>query len=170
MSHNLNDTHLKLLSGAAQRPDRCLLPAETLKGSARTKIAAKLIGLGFIEETPAQHGMPIWRQDGDEAIALRITREGAAAIGVELPLEEEAQPDAAGTSRAPRSGSKLAGVIDLLSRAEGATLAEMTASTEWLPHTTRAALTGLRQRGYAISREASEERGSVYRIAGVDAA
>lgn len=38
----------------------------------------------------------------------------------------------------------------LLVRDEGATLAQMIAVTGWLPHTTRAALTGLRKAGYAI--------------------
>ena len=38
----------------------------------------------------------------------------------------------------------------LLVRDEGATLDQMIAATGWLPHTTRAALTGLRKSGYAI--------------------
>ena len=38
----------------------------------------------------------------------------------------------------------------LLLRDEGATLDQMIAATGWLPHTTRAALTGLKRRGYAI--------------------
>ena len=38
----------------------------------------------------------------------------------------------------------------LLLRDEGATLEQMIAATGWLPHTTRAALTGLKKRGYAI--------------------
>jgi hypothetical protein len=38
----------------------------------------------------------------------------------------------------------------LLLRDEGATFDQMIAATGWLPHTTRAALTGLRKRGYAI--------------------
>lgn len=38
----------------------------------------------------------------------------------------------------------------LLLRDEGATLDQMIATTGWLPHTTRAALTGLRKAGYAI--------------------
>ena len=33
---------------------------------------------------------------------------------------------------------------------EGATIARMIAATGWLPHTTRAALTGLKKLGYAI--------------------
>ena len=44
-------------------------------------------------------------------------------------------------------------------------LAELVAATGWLPHTTRAALTGLRKRGYAIAIDrADKPRGSVYRI------
>jgi Protein of unknown function (DUF3489) len=46
----------------------------------------------------------------------------------------------------PRAGSRLAEVIDLLSRDQGATIGELIAATNWLPHTTRAALAGLRVR------------------------
>ena len=42
-------------------------------------------------------------------------------------------------------------LADLLARDEGATLDQMIAATAWLPHTTRAALTGLKKKGYAIS-------------------
>ena len=46
-----------------------------------------------------------------------------------------------------------------------APLAELVAATSWLPHTTRAALTGLRKRGYAVGIDrADKARGSVYRI------
>lgn len=41
-------------------------------------------------------------------------------------------------------------IASLLLRDEGATLDQMIAATGWLPHTTRAALTGLRKKGYAI--------------------
>ena len=64
----------------------------------------------------------------------------------------------------PRAGSKLAEVIDLLSRDQGATLGELIAATHWLPHTTRAALTGLRKRGYAVERT-RPDRVTRYRIA-----
>jgi hypothetical protein len=50
----------------------------------------------------------------------------------------------------PRLGSKLADVIQLLWREKGATIEELVAATGWLPHTTRAALTGLRKRGYEV--------------------
>lgn len=38
----------------------------------------------------------------------------------------------------------------LLIRDEGATIDQMIAATGWLPHTVRAALTGLKKTGYAI--------------------
>ncbi len=38
----------------------------------------------------------------------------------------------------------------LVVRDEGATLEQMIAATGWLPHTTRAALTGLRKAGYVF--------------------
>jgi uncharacterized protein DUF3489 len=63
----------------------------------------------------------------------------------------------------PRAGSKLAEVIDLLSRDQGATIGELIAATNWLPHTTRAALTGLRKRGYEIERSRSD-RVTRYRV------
>jgi Protein of unknown function (DUF3489) len=68
-------------------------------------------------------------------------------------------------TRAPRAGSKLSKVIELLSRMEGANVAELTSTTKWLPHTARAALTGLRKRGYQIERFRGEGESSHYRIA-----
>ena len=63
----------------------------------------------------------------------------------------------------PRPGSKQALILSLLSRRQGASLAEMMQATGWLPHTTRAALTGLRQRGCTIERSASADGSSTYR-------
>lgn len=50
--------------------------------------------------------------------------------------------------KAPSKQDRLAA---LLVRDEGASLDQMVAATGWLPHTTRAALTGLKKKGYAIS-------------------
>ena len=59
-------------------------------------------------------------------------------------------------------------VLDLLQRDGGASLAEIVEATGWLPHTARAALTGLRKKGNAIERTsiAGESR---YQIAVVAA-
>ena len=59
----------------------------------------------------------------------------------------------------------MATAIEMLRAAEGATVAELSQAMGWLPHTTRAVLTGLRKRGYAVTLDRSDaERGSVYRI------
>ena len=65
---------------------------------------------------------------------------------------------------APRDGSKLALVIERLRRADGATIVDLNEATGWLPHTTRAALTGLRKRGYAVIRDRIGAGDLVYRI------
>ena len=55
-------------------------------------------------------------------------------------------------------------MIELLQRDQGARLDELIAATGWLPHTARAALTGLRHRGYDVRLERGETgRASVYR-------
>ena len=53
-------------------------------------------------------------------------------------------------SAAGKKPSKQECLAALLVRDEGATLDQMIAATGWLPHTTRAAMTGLRRKGYAI--------------------
>jgi hypothetical protein len=80
--------------------------------------------------------------------------------------ESKASDIASPTSlRAPRPGTKLGAVVDRLSAEKGATISELTTATGWLDHTTRAALTGLRRRGYTLSLTPRERDGaSVYRI------
>lgn len=55
------------------------------------------------------------------------------------------------TEPAPRE-TKAHQVLTLLRRQEGATLDELITATGWPPHTTRAALTGLRKKGHAIEK------------------
>jgi hypothetical protein len=82
-------------------------------------------------------------------------RSGVAATGVR----------AVPPSSAPREGTKLAQVIALLERAEGAVIGELMATTGWLAHTTRAALTGLRKRGYTVElKKGADGKESRYRI------
>jgi len=50
-----------------------------------------------------------------------------------------------------KAESKNSRVIALLQRQEGASLNELVAETGWQPHTTRAALTGLRKKGLVIN-------------------
>lgn len=72
---------------------------------------------------------------------------------------------AASTKAAPKPQTKIAKVMALLSRKGGATLAELTDATGWQQHSVRAALTGLKKKGHAISKA---KRGDVtcYRLGG----
>jgi hypothetical protein len=165
----LTDTQLAILSSAAQREDHGLVLPERLKGQAARNTVERLISRGLVEEVRATGELPVWRHDDQGRYGLRVTGAGLVAIGLEPAadgtsegrseseqpaLEHQPRNDRAGDrdrSAAPRSGSKQALIISLLSREEGATLAGITAATGWLPHTARAALTGLRHKGYALT-------------------
>jgi len=56
----------------------------------------------------------------------------------------------AGGAAAPLQTTKRDLVLALLRQAGGASLADITQATGWLPHSTRAALTRLRKKGHAI--------------------
>ena len=155
-------------------------------GPAIGKVSAKLPKLSLVREIRAKAGIPVWRRDeAGVGFALKLTTAGLKAIAVDEGRKDAIEPiDApqlaplAGTktfadpygvdehnaTRIPRKGSKLARVIDLLRRIDGATILQLTEATGWLPHTTRAALTGLRKRGYAVVRERVGAADSVYRI------
>jgi hypothetical protein len=182
MSVKLTDAQLVMMSAAAQRKDRCLSALATIKGAALSKVGVKLAKLGLAREIEAKPGAPIWRRDdAGQGYALKLTAAGLKAIAVdegsqdtiepgEVPQPEAknvASPDEGGhpaRTAAPRDGSKLGRVIDLLQRSDGATIPNLTEATGWPPHTTRAALTGLRKRGYAVIRERAGAGDSVYRI------
>jgi len=195
MSIKLNDTQLVLLSAASQRDDHCLVRPAGPKRAQAQRAVAKLLEAGLLKEIRAKAGAPIWRRDDEsgQTYALKLTAAGAKAIAVDEatasesmgeqranhPISVNPKPEpvsdpagidrpnsnVASTPTSPRGGTKIAQVIELLQRGDGATLAELVAATGWLPHTTRAALTGLRKRGYAVGIDrADKARGSVYRI------
>lgn len=65
----------------------------------------------------------------------------------------------------PKTGSKLA-KLSLFLKGEGRTLKALSKSLGWQPHTVRAAMTRLRQRGYEIERVPGEgAEPSVFRLA-----
>jgi hypothetical protein len=176
-STKLTDTQLIVLSRAAQREDGAATLPEGMTEKATQTLAAMLVERGLFREIRAKPGMPVWgRSEEVRPHSLIITKLGRTAIKVEDDRESgdtELGAPAALTDKAasaqseqstPRQGSKLATVIDLLGRKRGAGIEELIAATGWLPHTTRAALTGLRKRGYTVERERSEKGGSVYRI------
>jgi hypothetical protein len=171
-SFKLNDIHLILLSTAAGRDDGAILPAADSIAGQQAQISKALIQLlkhELVEEIPAGVKDPAWREEGDERLGLVISAAGRSAIGVDDDGGEKAGgPEAAGPTPpappAPRATSKSATVVALLEREQGATLAELVEATGWLPHTTRAALTGLRKKGHVIAKFKRDEV-TCYRIA-----
>jgi hypothetical protein len=83
---------------------------------------------------------------------------------IEAPLASGLAPAEAQIPDPIAPVSKIAQVISLLQRSGGATLTELVATTGWLPHTTRAALTGLRKKGYTLDKE-SRDGDTAYSIA-----
>lgn len=64
-----------------------------------------------------------------------------------------------------KRSSKSGLVLQMLQRSEGATIAQIVGATGWLPHTTRAALTGLKKKGHEITSAKAEGEERVYRAA-----
>jgi hypothetical protein len=68
------------------------------------------------------------------------------------PGEPDPESIIVAAPRPPRQ-TKQALLLELIGRDGGATLEELTSAAGWLPHTTRAAITGLRKRGHGVRRE-----------------
>ena len=98
----LTDMQLVILSAASQRDDRGVELPANLKGAAARKVADKLIRSGLLEEVRAAGSLPVWRRDDDSGpMALRITKTGLEAIGIDdvavaAPTETSVRPAPAG--------------------------------------------------------------------------
>jgi hypothetical protein len=69
-------------------------------------------------------------------------------------------------ARSMRDGTKQKHIVDLLRRAEGATIAEMAEATNWQAHSVRGLLAGALKTklGLTIVSDKTDERGRVYRV------
>ncbi len=164
----LNDTQLLVLSAASQRPDGLLTPPERLRGAALQIFQRKLVELQLATEQAVGSNDPAWHQSDERGrVGLHIAPSGLTALGLEPEetiTESERGPSPDSPSNAPpRSGSKIAIVLELLLRPEGASIDEIIAATQWLPHTVRAALTGLRKRGHVVELRRGEGNRAAYR-------
>ena len=168
----LTDTQLVILSAAAGRDDRAVLPLpKSLKANkgAATTVLKTLLKKGLVEETPAALGDEHWREDASgHKMALTITDAGLAGLD-----GEPAKPTSRRTSKrsgvASKNGTptgKAGTILALLSRPKGAGINELQKATGWQAHSIRAAITGLRKRGITVTR--SQDDGvTVYRADGV---
>lgn len=159
---NLSDAQRILLSTAAQRDSGSLLPlpASLKPGGGTAKAITALIKHGLAVEGETNDPAAARRSEGDIDYGVFLTPAGGAAIGIDPGDDQTAGASGAGKEAAnvtaaqdaPRASSKTAAVVALLARPDGATVPDLIAATGWLPHTTRAALTGLRKKGHVITR------------------
>jgi hypothetical protein len=175
MPIKLNDLQLILLSHAARSEGGNVLPLpDTVTDQTRAHKELKaLLHRGLFAEAETSKPAASWRSEEDLHFGLIITENGKEAIG--LGEAEAAADEALGIASPPseapaplrdeRAGSKIANVLALLRRPQGATLPELIEATGWLAHTTRAALTGLRKKGHGITR-AKRDDIACYHITG----
>ena len=151
MTNRLSATQQALLKTAAGCEDRAIRWPAALRGGARTKIVAALVEAGLAHNRSG---------------SLVVTDEGMRAVGVE-PAARSAPRK--GGAKAPRSrtDSKQARLIDMLKRAEGASLAEIVEAFGWMPHTARGVIAGALKKklGLEVTSEKVEGR-RVYRLVG----
>lgn len=166
----LNDLHLVLLSTAAARDTGSLLPFPASVAGEQERIAkavSELMRRSLVEEALTKDHMLRWRDDDGESIGLVITDKGRAAIGAGEDEQTQIEPGVTDAGvraeRSPSPSNKTSLVVALLEREQGASITDLTNATGWLPHTTRAALTGLRKKGHNVERFQHAD-GSRYRI------
>lgn len=82
----------------------------------------------------------------------RMAREPKADPAADEHEALAANPEQGASAALAKRSTKAETVLTLLKRPEGATLDELVAATGWLPHTTRAAMTGLKKKGHQITR------------------
>ncbi len=191
----LSDTQLVILSAAARRRDRAVLPLPRslkVKGGAVTKTLEGLRKKGLLDEKPATRIVTAWREGEDgRRMMLAITGAGLRAIGVDVVRKTSKQssstkpqpkqrsrraerkpsgskPKGRTSPAAVRPGTKQALLIELLKRKRGATIEEIVEATGWQAHSVRGAISGALKKklGLAVTSERVEDRGRVYRIAG----
>jgi len=183
----LTESQLVVLNTACQRDDRSVYPLTLkLNVAAAAKVLKSLLAKGLIEEVPAKHQDEVWREDkDDQRLTLRATPAADAALGIDDgALSAEAPPPApakgkkkggaakkrekAKTTRAPRTNTKQARLIEMLKRAKGATIDEIVEELDWQAHTVRGAIAGALKKklGLDVTSEKVQGRGRVYRVAG----
>ena len=183
----LTHNQLIVLSNAATRDDGVASPPQEMGRAAAAKVGSSLVARKLMRESRSKPEMPVWREANGKNINLAITRAGRDAIGVgddAKPSDRSAlqatgasaavktqrasaavQPEQHSIGAAPGTGSKQALIVDLLSKEGGVTIDALIKATGWLPHTTRAALTRLRKRGFVVERILHAPGASLYRIA-----
>ena len=172
----LTETQSIILSAGAQRPDNIALPLpKGLAGAAAKMVGTKMIERGWLKEVDAdmRKPEPLWRETGDgHGTTLVVTGAGLLAIGIEpvvvktmALISKRAAEMPVPKMPTPRTGTKQAILVAMLSAPDGATIKEIMAATGWQAHTVRGAISGALKKklGMPITSTKVEVRGTVYR-------
>jgi hypothetical protein len=167
----LSDAQLVILSAAAQRADRSVLPfSQSLgaKGAALGKVIETLSRRKLVVERRVINGETEWRRDQeDRPLGLFITNGGLLALGLD-ESEKEEEPKAAASKtgqtkkpaarprpkarKSPAPEAKKRGaqartkqdlVIHMLRRQSGVSVDDIIAKTGWQQHSVRGFFSGL---------------------------
>lgn len=129
-----------------------------LKGGAFTKVTDGLAKTGHL----------VWDTVNSQYVVTEAGRAAVADTGRAAGESGDAGGEVAPARppRAPRENSKQSQLIAALRSPDGATIDELKERFGWLPHTVRAAMTGLSKRGLTAkpTSEKVEGRGRVYRL------
>ena len=148
-----------ILAGAGRHPEHRLTRPEGVKAPTYRSALQALRRRGLIENEAGADG-------SSRPARSVVSTAGLAFLGLNIPEEAEVAPAEPTAARAPRSGTKQALVVTMLAGRDGASIDELMTATSWLPHTTRAALTGLRKRGFAIVTHRVAGAATLYRLDG----
>ena len=120
------------------------------------------------EVQPGASAAPLPKADVDSsAMSTGSGTTGRPASPSKAKSKRTVPAEAPGADRPPAS-TKRAVLIGMLERAEGASITEIGQRLGWLPHTVRAAITGLRHAGREVTRGKDQSGQSVYRLAPVE--
>ena len=87
----------------------------------------------------------------------------ARSVATPVIIEADTPPPATPFTPGVKPGTKQARLVDYLSRPWGASIADLGRLLGWQPHTVRAALTGLRKKGYTVTGTKDKDGVTVYR-------
>ena len=97
----------------------------------------------------AKSATPVQKTKAKNVASNAKPRRKAAALSKEITASQSANSV---PQKASKAGGKLSGVLDLVRRKGGASIADLQKATGWLPHSIRAALSGFRKQGVPITR------------------
>ncbi|MCJ2136850.1 DUF3489 domain-containing protein [Methylobacterium sp. J-026] len=158
-SDTLSPIQHRILTAAISHPGHQLARPGDIKPPTYRSALQALRRRGLVTDSVSEDG------SGRRSAAPVLSEAGFAHVApATLEVETVAKPELSSV-RAPRAGSKLDRLVAMLARPDSAGIDELVGALGWLPHTTRAALTGLRKRGYALSTIRTADAPTRYRIA-----